>query len=803
MDNFWQDIRYGARMLLKNPGFTLVAALTLALGIGANTAIFTVVNAVLLRGMPFPQPNRLMAVYHSYPEINLLQASVDPSSWDYYRQHSKSFQTMAAFTGYKTPQNMTGVGDPQRVRTVQVSGDFFNVLGVNPMLGRALTPQDDNPGSNREVVLSFGLWKDRFGSDRQIVGKDVALNGMNYTVVGVMPSGFQYPQQAELWAPLALTPEELKGGPEYLSVIGRLKDEVSPDQAVAEFGKITEEVKRLIPDQSPTFKVVAEPLQQNEVGDLSKPLWVLFGAVTLVLLICCVNIANLLLARATIRQRELSIRAALGATRLRIVRQLLTEGVLLALLGGVIGLLLGYWGVDLLLSIVPVKLPTFTKVTIDSNVLFFTLGMSIFSGLLFGSIPALHVSGPALNEALKEGGRSAAPGRHNSRRILVISEIALAMVLLVSAGLMIKSFVRIMEADPGFNAQHTLTATINLPETKYKEGTQKADFYREVAQRLSSVPGVTSSGLSSMLPLSGGWTNTFFVRGRDVNPAPHAYIAVASGGYASAMQIPVQRGRFVAESDTENTAPVAVVDEASARMYWPKEDPIGKQIALTSEGTREKPVWREIVGVIGTVKHRSAVTAETKGQIYLPFRQYPQPTMTLVVRTAGDPTAMAGAIRNEIGQIDREQPMFAIRTMTSLFDDFVAEPRFNMMLLGIFATLALVLAAGGIYAVMSYSVTQLTHEIGVRMALGARQWDVLRMVLKQALTMAAIGLAIGLAGALAATRVLQSLLFGVRAYDMGTFVLIGVLLSGVSLLASFMPARRATRVDPLVALRYE
>jgi putative ABC transport system permease protein len=804
MDTFFQDVRYGFRMLMKSPAFSLVAIFTLALGIGANTAIFSVVNAVMLRSMPFPHANRLMAVYHSYPEINLLHASVDPGSWDYYRQHVKSFSQMAAYAGYKAPQNLTGTGDPERVRTMGVTGDFFRMMGVAPMIGRPLNMQDDQPGSNRQVLLGYGLWKERFGADAGILGKNIALDGMNYTVVGVMPNGFDFPEKAQLWVPLALTPADLNNGAEYLEVIGRLQDGLAPAQAKAEFTKITAEVHRLYPVLPPSFYISTNPLQQVLVGDsMGKALWVLLGAVALVLLIACVNVANLLLARATVRQRELSIRAALGASRIRIIRQLLTEGVLLALAGGALGLGLGYWGIDLLLSIVPLELPSFVKVSIDSSVLLFTIGVSIFSGLLFGSIPALHVSGAGLNDALKEGGRTAAPGRHGSRRVLVVSEIALAMVLLVGAGLMIKSFVRILQSNPGFNPQHAMTANVVLPDTKYKEPAQMVSFYRDVAQKISVIPGVTASGMSSMFPMSGGWTNTFFVRARNIKPEPHAYVAVVTGGYNQAVQMPLLKGRFLNDSDAAESQPVAVIDANAAKMYWPNEDPIGKQIALTSEGTSEKPVWREVVGIVGSVRHSSPVAENTKGEIYLPLEQHPLPMMRIVVRTSGDPTTAAAAIRNAVKEVDREQPIFEVRTMSSLFDDFVAQPRFNMILLGVFAGLALLLAAVGIYAVMSYSVTQLTHEIGVRMALGAKQRDVLNMVLGQAAKLAVIGLAIGLFGALLATRVLQTLLFGVRAYDVANFAIIGFLLASVALIASFMPALRATRVDPMVALRYE
>lgn len=809
MEKFLQDVRYGFRMLLKSPAFTAVAVLTLALGIGANTTIFTVVNAVLLRQMPFSEPGRLMAVYHSYPSINLVHASVDPASWDYYRHNVKSFESMTAYSGFRAPQNLTGVRDPQRVRTVAATGDYFKVLGVAPMLGRTFTAQDDYPGS-RQVVLGYGLWKERFASDPNILNKEISLDGMNYTVVGVMPKGFEFPQKAELWVPIGLTADQMKpGGAEFMEMIGRLRPGVSPETAVAEFAKLTQELRRLRPGDDDGFEVRTEPLQQLIVGDFRKPLWVLLGAVTLVLLIACVNIANLLLARATIRQRELSIRAALGASRARIISQLLTEGVLLSLAGGLLGLGFAYWGVDILLSLVPMELPSYVHVTLDTKVLLFTLAISIVSGLLFGIVPALHVTGGGLNESLKEGGRTNAPGRHRSRRALVVSEIALAMILLVGAGLMIKSFVRILQADPGFNPQHTLTADISLPDVKYKDQPAMKAAFRDIAARLETMPGVTAAGLISTPPLNTGWTNTFFLRGHsEIKPEPHGYIGLATPGYASAMQIPLKRGRFIQDSDSADSAPVAVIDENAARMYWKNEDPIGKEISVAGEGAISgerdpKPVWRRIVGVVGSVKHRSAIEQETKGQIYIPYQQFAIPAATIVVRAQGDPTALASQIREQVMQVDRELPIYEVRTMTSMYDEFVAQPRFNMVLLAAFAGLALLLSAVGIYAVMSYSVTQLTHEIGVRMALGARQRDVLGMILKQAARMAAIGLGIGLVGALLATHVLQSLLFGVRAYDAVTFVSIGLLLAGVALLASFVPALRATRVDPMVALRYE
>ncbi len=802
MDTLLQDLRYGVRMLWKAPAFTVVAVVTLALGIGANTAIFSVVNAALLRPMPYRDSTRLMMLFHAYEKLNLPRATVSPLALDYYRQNVRSLEDLAAFTGYRGPENLTGSGTPEQVRSVLVSGSFFGVLGVEPMLGRAIAPADDQPGSNRVVVLSYALWKQRFAADYGVLGRDLTLDGNNYTIVGVMPQTFQYPQRAELWVPMGFTPPQWKDQMEFLMVIGRLKPGVSPGAAQAEMAKVSAEVLKIYPELGAVgWHGIAVPFREVQVGDIRPALLVLLGAVGFVLLIGCANIANLLLARSAARQKEIAIRAAMGASRGRVVRQLLTEGVLLSLIGGALGLMLGYWGLDVLLRLVPssTRLAAFT-VSIDRNVLLFTIGVSVVTGLIFASAPAIQSARTALADTLKEGGRtSAASGHHRLRSGLVIAEIALALVLLAGAGLMIRSFLRIQETDPGFDRHRVLTLELSLPQPKYQEKPRVAEFYRQLSERVSALPGVLASGLTSMLPLDNNWTNSFRIDGKPMTPPPHAHAAVASGEYFNAMRIPLRQGRFFGPADNASGPLVVVIDEALARAYFPNENPLGRRITLSDQ----KPEWREIVGVVGAVRHSDPLARETKGQLYLPYLQYPAPKMALAVRTAGDPVALAGAIRNQVLAIDSDQPIAEIKTMDTLLSEYVAQPRFNMVLLAVFAGLALLLAAVGIYGVIAYSVTQRTHEIGVRMALGARRQDVLRLVLSHAMRLAAAGLLIGLVGAFVATRVLSSMLYGIKSTDPVTFIAMSLLLGGMAALAGYLPARRAMRVDPMVALRYE
>ena len=803
METLLHDLRYGFRMLRKTPGFTAVAVLTLALGIGANTAIFSVVNAALLRSMPFPEAGRLMMLFHAYPKLNLPRATVSPTGFDYYRQNVQSFENLGAFSGWHSPQNLTGTGNPERVRAVSVTGSLFAVMGVQPLLGRTVSPADDQPGANRVAVLSYSLWQQRFGGDRNLVGREITLDGNNFTVIGVMPPGFDYPHTAQLWVPIAFTPQQLKDETEFLNVVGRLKPGVTPEQAEAEMGKVSAELLRLFPEgNSVGWHVIAVPFREVAVGDIRPALLVLLGAVGCVLLIACANVANLLLARAAGRQKEIAIRSAMGASRLRVVRQLLTEGVLLSLFGGGLGLLIGYWGIDLLPTLIPTdQTLAFLKIDIDRNVLLFTLAVAVVTGLVFASAPAIQSARAAISATLKEGGRTSfAPGHHRFRTGLVIAETALALVLLIAAGLMIRSFLRIQQSSPGFDPQQVLTFQISLPATKYKDDRRISGFFQQLSQRLSALPGVKAVGMTSMLPLSSNWTNSFMIDGRNLSPGPHAHVATASPEYLRTMGIPLVKGRFFANSDTADAPKVVVIDDTLVRAYWPGEDPVGKRIRLTSD---PPSTWREVVGVVARVKHTDPLSQETKGQIYIPYLQLAMPMMGVAVRATGDPAMLAGAIRSQVLEIDSEQPIAEVKTMEAMLDEFVAQPRFNMALLAIFAGLALVLAAVGTYGVMAYSVTQRTHEIGLRMALGARSEDVLRLVLVQAIRMAGVGLGIGLAGAFIATRVLATMLYGVRSTDPLTFIVISLLLGAVAVTASYVPARRATKVDPMVALRYE
>lgn len=804
MYTLWQDIRFGFRMMLRAPGFTLVAVLTLALGIGANTAIFSMVNAAMIRPLPFPASDRILSLYHSYPKINLPKASVSPLGYGYYLEHAKSFESIAAFTGWRTPQNLTGAGDPENVRSIRTSWNLFDLLRAQPMLGRTFTKSDDHPGA-RVAVLSFALWQRRFGSDRGILNHDIALDGANYTVIGVMPKSFDFPDKADLYIPLGLTPEQWNDGTEFMDAIGRVKDGYTVGQAQAELTRISADIRKQFPElEEAGWSVLAVPLRDDTVGDMRVALYVLLAAVFSVLIIGCANLANLLLARATVRQKEIAIRSAMGAGRWRMMRQLLTEGILLALLGGGFGLLLGYWGLDFILKTLPMDVPSFIHISVDRNVMLFTLIVAIFTGIAFSLIPAIHISHGGLNDALKEGGRViAGGGRNRARASIVVSELAVALVLLISAGLLIKSFMRLQSNYPGFNPQNVITMRLSLPKAKYQDNSQVFSFFRQALERIGTAPGIKSVALATSLPLTSGWQNSFAVEGKPIRPFPHAHGTVIAGAYFPTMQIPMVRGRQFTEDDKAGSKPVVIVDANLVRAYFGNEDPIGKRIALTSEGTEKNPVWREIVGVVGSVKHMNPLEVETKGQFYLPLEQSVQRDITIAARTESNPLSAVPAIRREILAIDPEEPVSRVQTMEDALSQFVSQPRFNMILLGGFAGLALVLATIGVYGVMAYSVTQRTHEIGVRMALGAQRSDVLRMVLSNAMTIAATGLAIGLIASLLASRVLSTLLFGVRPDDPLTFIGISALLAVIAAVASYLPAYRATRIDPLAALRYE
>ncbi|HEX8144508.1 MAG TPA: ABC transporter permease [Pyrinomonadaceae bacterium] len=799
MGTLWQDVHYGFRMLLKKPGFTLVAVLTLALGIGANSAIFSVVNAVLLRAFPYPHAERLVTMRsnQSLPDVLDIQAQ------------SQSFEEVGCLT--LQALDLTGGAEPVQVQAGLVNAGLFNVLGARPLIGRTITPEEDRFGGERIVVLSYGLWQRQFGGDPHLVGKTIPLSGNDYAVVGVMPAEFDAPRGSpELWASLrVVNPLGARfRGVHFLRTYWRLKPGVTIEQAQSELAAIDKRLEEQYPDENKGRRRQLISLHELVGGDTRPALLTLFGAVGLVLLIACANFANLLLARATSREREIVIRAALGAGRGRLIRQLLTESVLLSLVGGACGLLLAMWGIDLLQSLKPENLPRLSAITIDARVLFFTLSLSILTGLIFGLVPALNASRLNVNEALKEGGRSATAGvaRHRFSNLLVVSELALSLVLLISAGLLIKGFWRLRAVAPGFASARLLTMRIELPEERYKEIPRQTQFRERSLEAINSLPGVEAAMVSE-LPLGGdALGHDFVIEGRPpLSPGeePELFSRTVGGDYFRTMGIPLINGRDLTKEDREGTPLVGVVNEAMARQYFPGGNPIGARIRWArADG---EPKWITIVGVAGDVKHFGLNLPEQPA-IYTPYAQLLQPWkrwMNVVVRSNGDPATITSMVKARIWTIDSQIPVTKVRTMTEVMATSVAAQRFTMMLLGVFAAIALALAAVGIYGLMSYSITERTHEIGIRMALGAQGRDVLRMVVGQGLKLILIGVAAGLLGAFALTRIMSSLLFGVSAVDPLTFAAVSALLTLIGLLACYIPARRATKVDPMVALRYE
>jgi putative ABC transport system permease protein len=815
MNNFWQDLRYGARMLLKNPGFSIVAVIALALGIGANTAIFSVVNSVLLRPLSYQDSDRLVQLNHNYPKLDL-KASVSAIGYTHYRDNNKSFEKIGAASFW--PVNLTGTGDPERLIGLSVTHTFFPTLGVEAAMGRVFTPEEDQPGHNRVVVLSHGLWQRRFGADPQIVGKSISLSGENYTVIGIMPPGFQYGREfgqvIEIFSPIAFTPQLLvvnNWRNEYLNVIAKLKPGVTLEQAQAEMDAIAGNVRQQYfgggdaRDPS-SWGLLLRSLREIVVGNIRPALIMLMFAVAFVLLIACANVANLLLARAAVRQKEVAVRTALGASRWRVVRQLLTESMLLSFVGGLVGLLIAYWGVKLLLSLNENLIPRAHEIGIDWRVLGFTLGVSLLTGVLFGLVPAIQVSKTDLHGSLKEGGRSGvAHTKKLLRNSLVVFEVTSALVLLIGAGLLIKSFMRVQEVNPGFNAENLLVMQVSLPTTKYREPAQIDGFFHRILQEIAALPRVKSTGISSSLPLSGsGSSGSFNIEGRTVQPgqmAPWGNRWAAGASYFQTMKIPLIRGRYFDDRDVIDAPGVAIIDETMARKFWPDEDPLGRRITFERD-QQGNTRWREIVGIVGHVKHMS-LDGTSPVQYYFPHRQLPSRNVFLVTRTAAEPESQTGIVRGVIQSADKELPVFRVRTMEQMIADSTSQRRFTTILLGVFALLALLLAAVGLYGVMSYTVAQRTHEIGIRMALGANQSDVLRLVVWQGLLLVLVGVGIGLAAAFGLTRLMSNLLFGVRATDPLTYALLPLILALVALVACYVPARRATRVDPMVALRYE
>jgi putative ABC transport system permease protein len=814
METFWQDVRYGARVLAKHKGFTAVAVLTLALGIGANTAIFSVVNELLLRPLPYRDAGRLIMLWEVSPE-GRRQNSTSRANFSAWRDQSKSFEGMAAFSDQRV--GLTGGGEPEEVAVQLATPELFGILGVEPVLGRVLTEEDGRAGAGG-VVLSYGLWQRRYGGDPKIIGKPVILNGGPVNVVGVMPAGFQWHirqksgtgRPAEIWAVLSM-PEQGEEGSNwrgrFLSVVARLKPGVTAEQADAELKTIESRLSQDSPQYNKSWGAEAVPLRDQFVGNVRPALWILLGAVGFVLLIACANVANLLLSRAAAREKEMALRTALGARRSRIVRQLLTESVLLALVGSALGLGLAYWGIQALVAISPRDLVNLQGVGLNLTVLGWTLAVSLLTGLVFGVAPALEATRVDLNDSLKEGGKGAGGQSARSRGLrsaLVVAEVALALVLLASAGLMVKSFGRLRQINTGFDTENVLTMVLRLPGAKYKEDPQYIAFFNQALERIRALPGVTSAGMVNYLPLYGGLGSAtdFVIAGLPAPPPgeePVANVRVADSGYFGAMRIPLLRGRNFTDYENAEARHVVLVSRSLADKYFPGGDALGKRVTVNMS---DKPVPTEIVGVVGDVRYDS-LTEEAEPTVYMPVPELTYAFMTFAIRTTGDPAEITPAVRRELGALDPDQPISDVRTMNQVMADTVARARFNTLLLGLFAGLATLLAAVGIFGVMNYAVTLRTREIGLRMALGAQPGRVLMLVLRQGLLLTLIGIGIGLAGALALTRLMSGLLFGVGATDPATYASIVVLLAVVSLVACYIPARRATRVDPLIALRYE
>ena len=814
MESLLKDIRYGIRSLLKRPGFTAIAVITLAIGIGANTAIFSVVNAVLLRPLPFHNAEELVTLWERNPKQGYEQNPPAAGNYVDWREQNRVFAQMAIYAPSRK-FNLSLGDQPERIAGAAVSTSLFELLGVRPVLGRTFSSEEEQPGNDQVALISHNLWQRHFAADRNPVGRTITLDGKTYTIVGVMPEGFQFPggsgtvlriftpETAELWVPLALDADTLSQRSSHsLNVIGRLKPGITVAQATAEMDAIQQRLEQ----QYPTFYVGSHvkvvPLAEQIVGTARRPLLVLWGAVAFVLLISCANVANLLLSRSSTRKKEFALRAALGAGRLRIIRQLLTESLLLSIVGGIAGTLLAAWGVHVLSTIVPPDFPRRGEIAIDGWVLGFTLLISVLTGIIFGLAPAIQSTKLDLIDALKASGRNSAGSshRHSLRSLLVMSEMALALILLIGAALMIQSFLRLRHVGPGFTPDNVLTMEVSLPLNSYPRERRPA-FFQQLIERAQSVPGVQVVAAAKHLPLSGDNMNfAFDIEGRPFPPgrSPGADCRFVTPDYFKALRISLIKGRVFSESDGPQAPPVLLINKAMADRFFPNEDPIGKRMQLGINNFAG-----QIVGIVGDVKH-VGLDAEVNDEVYLPYSQAPFAIdMTLLVRTSGDPMSLAGAMRNELATLDKQVSIGKVRTMDTIAAESVAQPRFRTLLLGLFGIFALLLASIGIYGVMSYAVTQRTQEIGIRMALGAQVGDVRKLVIGNGMTLALIGVAIGLAGAYGLTRLMASLLFGISATDAPTFAAISAILIVVALIACYIPARRATKVDPLVALRYE
>jgi putative ABC transport system permease protein len=804
-----KDIQYAARILRRSPGFTLTAVLTLALGIGANTAIFSVVNATLLRPLPFPHPERLVALQNQYKAVGLDSASVSVPEYIDYRKQRQLFSEVAAVN--TDDFNLTGVDRPERLQCGEATSGLFTVLGVQPILGRVFNYEEDQPGKNQVVLLTQGLWKRRFAADPAVVGRTIHLNGKPFTVIGIVPNILQWFAPLDAWIPTGFTPADMapsQRGQQSLFILARLQPGVSLDRARAGMAAFGSTLAKAYPDNYPAssgWAIRVDSLNELLVGDVRGGLIVLLAAVGFVLLIACANVANLLLGRASGRMRELSIRAALGAARWRIARQLLTESVLLGLLGGAAGILLGSWAVGFLVSSGPQQLPRLDEVSVDGRVLAFTAAIAILTGVLFGLAPVIQVATGNLHDMLKLGARGAAGSlrRHRTRSALVVVEVALSLVLLVAAGLLLRSFASLQKVDPGFRAVNVLTFGISLPESAYSTPARTAGFFHALLDRLAAMPGVRASGAVNPLPFSGNNSSgSFLIEGRSVaygGTAPHADQRAVSPGYFKTMGIPLRRGRLLTDADRQGAAPAVVIDDALAQEYFKGADPLGRHLRRPSSSS-----WSTVVGIVGHVQHSALDSKQRKATFYSSYQQdLHTQSLQFVVHSAGDPMALANVVQQQVSSLDKDVPIFDVKTMDGRVAASLANRRFAAWLLAAFSFIAMLLAAVGLYGVMAQSVQQRSREIGVRMALGAQSRDVLRMILRQGAILIAGGLIAGTAAALVLTSLMKSLLFAVSPADPLTFVLVAALLLAVALAATWLPARRATRLDPVNTLRYE